>query len=130
MEVSPVNKGVSRVQLNTFIKLGGLAFDVAQDEKVQQLFTLVHQGAKRRGLIGFVSSGQGGSNVHPGASVSTLPPSSSTPSVPFAPAPTPASAATPQVAPLSGMDVSKYLTKDNAKKALSFAGQLSHFLAK
>ncbi|RIV26708.1 hypothetical protein D2Q93_04105 [Alicyclobacillaceae bacterium I2511] len=117
------------MQLNTILKFGGLAFDVAQDEKVQQLVTLVHQGAKRRGLMGSVSVGQQGM-YNGGPSASAAPPRPALPPVPFAPSPTPVSAGTSQVTPLAGMDFSKYLTKDNAKKALSFAGQLSHILTK
>lgn len=39
------------MKLNTFIKLGSLAFGVARDEKVRQLMKMAHGGAKRRGLL-------------------------------------------------------------------------------
>lgn len=39
------------MKLDSFIKFGGLAFDIAQDEKVRTFFTMLHQGMKRRGLI-------------------------------------------------------------------------------
>ncbi|GMA62440.1 hypothetical protein NZD89_22010 [Alicyclobacillus fastidiosus] len=39
------------MKLNTFVKLGSLAFGVARDEKVQELFKMAHKGAKRRGLL-------------------------------------------------------------------------------
>lgn len=39
------------MKLDTFIKLGSLAFHVAQDEKVRELVKIAHQGAKRRGLF-------------------------------------------------------------------------------
>ncbi|MCL6452121.1 MAG: hypothetical protein K6T78_00665 [Alicyclobacillus sp.] len=39
------------MKLDTVIKLGSLAFSVAQDEKVRELLKLAHNGAKRRGLF-------------------------------------------------------------------------------
>lgn len=39
------------MKINTFMKFGSLAFGVARDEKVQTLFKMAHQGAKRRGLL-------------------------------------------------------------------------------
>lgn len=39
------------MKIDTFIKLGSLAFGVVQDEKVQELFKMAHKGAKRRGFL-------------------------------------------------------------------------------
>ncbi|WP_157071029.1 hypothetical protein [Alicyclobacillus acidiphilus] len=39
------------MKVNTFIKLGSLAFNVARDEKVRELVKMAHTGAKRRGLF-------------------------------------------------------------------------------
>lgn len=39
------------MKLDSFIKFGGLAFNIAQDEKVRTFFTMLHHGMKRRGLI-------------------------------------------------------------------------------
>ncbi|WP_157785473.1 hypothetical protein [Alicyclobacillus hesperidum] len=39
------------MKLGRFIKLGTLAFDVARDERVQELVRMAHNGAKRRGLL-------------------------------------------------------------------------------
>ncbi|KPV45696.1 hypothetical protein [Alicyclobacillus ferrooxydans] len=39
------------MKLDTVIKLGSLAFNVAQDEKIRELWKLAHGGAKRRGLF-------------------------------------------------------------------------------
>lgn len=43
--------GVHLMKIDTFIKLGSLAFGVARDEKVQELLKMAHKGAKRRGLL-------------------------------------------------------------------------------
>jgi hypothetical protein len=40
------------LQLDTLVKLGSLAFSIAQDQKVREMVTMVHRGARRRGLIG------------------------------------------------------------------------------
>ncbi len=39
------------MQLGTLIKLGSLAFGVVNDEKIQTLVKMAHNGAKRRGLL-------------------------------------------------------------------------------
>ncbi|WP_082744073.1 hypothetical protein [Alicyclobacillus mali (ex Roth et al. 2021)] len=39
------------MKLDSFIKFGGLAFDIAQDEKVRTFFTMLHHGMRRRGMI-------------------------------------------------------------------------------
>jgi hypothetical protein len=42
---------VEILKVTTIIKLGSMAFNVAEDEKVRQLVTMLHKGAKRRGLL-------------------------------------------------------------------------------
>ncbi len=39
------------MKIDTLIKFGSLAFNVAQDEKVRELLKIAHNGAKRRGLF-------------------------------------------------------------------------------
>lgn len=107
------------VQINTFLKLGSLAFNVAQDEKVRELATIIHQGAKRRGL--FAPNPMTYSQLQkPAAATQVQQP------IPFAPQP-----AKPMLpAPSGGIDFNKYLTKDNAKKLLGWAGTVSNLLVK
>ncbi|KPV44838.1 hypothetical protein AN477_05345 [Alicyclobacillus ferrooxydans] len=38
------------MKLDTVIKLGSLAFGVAQDDRIRQLLKIAHNGAKRRGF--------------------------------------------------------------------------------
>lgn len=38
------------MKLDTVIKFGSLAFGVARDDRVRELFKIAHNGAKRRGL--------------------------------------------------------------------------------
>lgn len=113
------------MQFNTVLKVGGLAFDVAQDEKVRELVTMVHKGAKRRGLIGPMvpqaaptpvtndTAAKKESEGHP---------------IPFSPSSSTEHAPSPSAS--GGLDISKYLNAGNAKKALSVAGQLSQLLMK
>jgi hypothetical protein len=44
-------KGVFEMKLDTLIKFGSLALNVAQDEKVRELLRITHNGAKRRGFF-------------------------------------------------------------------------------
>ncbi|MDQ0189650.1 hypothetical protein JI721_09210 [Alicyclobacillus cycloheptanicus] len=39
------------MKVDTFLKLGSLAFGIAQDERVRELVKMTHNGAKRRGLF-------------------------------------------------------------------------------
>ncbi|MBX6354062.1 MAG: hypothetical protein IRZ10_12125 [Thermoflavifilum sp.] len=39
------------MRLDTLIKLGSLAFSVAQDDKVRELLRITHRGMKRRGWM-------------------------------------------------------------------------------
>lgn len=106
------------MRANTIMRLGSLALDVAQDAKVRELATIIHKGAKRRGLF----------------ANQTLP---SVPAPAVTPAPTPAKpngripfAPTPSVSPLPAPNLQKWLTADNAKKALSWAGIIKDVLLK
>ncbi|GMA62082.1 hypothetical protein NZD89_20325 [Alicyclobacillus fastidiosus] len=38
------------MKIDTLIKFGSLAFNVAQDEKFRELLKIAHNGAKRRGF--------------------------------------------------------------------------------
>jgi hypothetical protein len=121
------------MQFNTFIRLGSLAFNVAQDEKVRELMTMVHQGAKRRG---FINNGQGYpqqspiAQSNPATHSQTAQPAAQTSHIPFSPG---AAVKTPlpqgQGSAIPG-GMGKYLTADNAKKALKMAGDLGQFLMK
>jgi hypothetical protein len=112
------------VQLNTVIRLGSLAFNVAQDEKVQELFTMIHNGAKRRRIIGPMQPPVAPYAPQP----QSIPVASSGGShpIPFAPTSNPIPSPPPQAVPNLG----KYLTTDNAKKVMSWAGQISSLLTK
>ncbi|QSO46053.1 hypothetical protein [Alicyclobacillus mengziensis] len=39
------------MKLDTVIKLGSLAFGVAQDDRLRELLKIAHHGAKRRGFF-------------------------------------------------------------------------------
>jgi len=130
------------VQLGTFIKLGSLAFGVAQDDRVRELATMIHKGAKRRGALApwagptqalpsaQTSPGTTGTEGNPNAHAQTTGPHPSSPPIPFAPSkPVPFSPATHSGAGVP-YPVNKYLTVDNAKKVLSVAGQVANMLIK
>ncbi len=58
------------VKLDTLLKFGSLAFNVAQDEKVRELLKIAHNGAKRRGfydppIVPRTPAGHGGSPYWP-----------------------------------------------------------------
>ncbi|SIS79329.1 hypothetical protein [Alicyclobacillus vulcanalis] len=53
------------MKLDSFIKFGGLAFDIAQDEKVRTFVTMLHHGIKRRGLIPPATPQMGHVPLHP-----------------------------------------------------------------
>lgn len=116
------------MQFNTILKVGGLAFDVAQDEKVRELATMVHKGAKRRGLIGSVQQQTGGSSASDGNKQSSAKTSEDSHPVPFTPAKK--SPSDSKKAPQPSFDVSKMLNGKNAKKVLSYAGELTQLLMK
>lgn len=56
------------MKIDTFIKLGSLAFNVARDEKVRELIKLAHNGAKRRGFFepSMIPPNHTGPYHHPG----------------------------------------------------------------
>ncbi len=120
------------MQFDTILKLGSLAFGVAQDEKVRELATMIHQGGKRRGMWG--APGQMAIPHKPGTSglAATEPAESAPakPAVPFAPKTAQHPAAVAAVGGGAGLNVGKYMTKDNLKKALDIAGQVGTFLVK
>jgi hypothetical protein len=97
------------MQIGTMLKFGGMAFDVARDERVQQMAMMIHKGAKRRGLYG--------SHTQYSAPAAVKSPAR----VPFAPT-APASS--------SGPTFSKYFTADNAKKAIDIASSVGSLLLK
>jgi len=109
------------MQVDTMLKFGSLALNVVQDDNVRQLLTMVHKGAKRRGFIAPMQL--------PGAQATAPAPTpAGTPAqsahahpVPFSPI---------QHVPQSGPDMSKYMTMDNAKKVMSWVGQVSSLLMK
>lgn len=121
------------MQLDSFLKFGSLAFDVANDEKVRSLMGMVHSGARRRGFIGpwqqvAAPSGTGKQPDHW--------PESKQP-IPFAPGqakanPAPAAAAKPaEKAPAPPeFDLKKWVNMDNAKKVMGWAGTLNQYLNK
>lgn len=107
------------MRVDTILKLGSLAFGVAQDERVRELATMIHKGAKRRGILA-PSVAQGITKA-----AEPLPPSSQVKApasrIPFAPGST---------APQSTGGLEKFLTVDNAKKALGWAGIVKDLLVK
>lgn len=118
------------MRVNTVIKLGSLAFNVAQDEKVRELLTMVHTGVKRRGLLAphiVPQNINSTPNMYaPGghqAKIQVKHP------IPFAPNQPPSRRRKPEISN-GGFDITKHLTMNNAKKALSFAGTISNFLNK
>jgi hypothetical protein len=108
------------MRANTVLKFGGLALDVAQDEKIRELATMIHKGAKRRGLFAPMP----GPTQIPSQTAKSVPPR-----IPFAPA-THAAPPSAQGASQSGPNLQKWLTPENAQKALSWAGMLKDVLLK
>ncbi|WP_166669010.1 hypothetical protein [Alicyclobacillus sacchari] len=132
------------MRLQSIIKFGGLAFDIASDEKVQQLAGMVHSGAKRRGLLQpWMPPAQGHPHMpYPPAHW----PKSSQP-IPFAPShgsPAPASHSPVKVEPAKaepapeeqktaaadGLNLEKWVNMDNAKKVIGWMGTLNQMLNK
>ena len=131
------------MQIDTFLKLGSLAFGVAQDEKVRELAGLIHNGAKRRGVFGpypgqpqSTSSGAGQSGIKSVDGSDSAAQAPAPAPVPFAPgkpaAPAKSAAPAPQAQPGPAIPgtLNKYLTADNAKKALGMVGQVANMLIK
>lgn len=111
------------MKVNTILKLGSLALGVVQDEKVKELATMIHKGAKRRGF--FTPETQW---MPP----STAPKAPNTQNVPVVPPPVkshiPFAPTNQYGSPLGGLG--KYVTMDNAKKALDWAGMIKNLLVK
>lgn len=134
---------VSTMQMNTLIRLGSLAFDVAQDEKIRELVGMVHKGGKRRGLwsTGGVSGqstggsgGDGSTKVQSSAASSKKEPAKKQElPVPFGPSWTqmPSWTKMPEAQgfPVPAT-VGKHLTTGNAKKLLKMAGGVGQLLMK
>ncbi|WP_035462478.1 hypothetical protein [Alicyclobacillus macrosporangiidus] len=126
------------MQLNTLVKFGSLMFNVAQDEKVKELFTMVHQGAKRRGWIGPAGIPAAGSTqgAKEGQPVKAEPSPHPIPFAPNSAAPKPGTAKSatpvPGAGPLLGAPIpwQTYLNGKNAKKVLTWAGELTQLLIK
>lgn len=123
------------MQFNTFIRLGSLAFNVAQDEKVRELVTMVHHGAKRRGFIyngqaypqQSQTAGQSGTAMQ---SQTVQPAAQQSHPIPFAPGSSQTAPSTGGQGAVVPGNLGKYLTANNAKKALKMAGDLGQFLIK
>jgi hypothetical protein len=112
------------VKVNTILKLGSLALGVVQDEKVKELATMIHKGAKRRGLFApetqWMPPGAAPKAANAQNAAPMVPPAAKS-HIPFAP--------TNQYgSPLGGLG--KYVTMDNAKKALDWAGMIKNILVK
>ncbi|WP_443111901.1 hypothetical protein [Alicyclobacillus sp. ALC3] len=125
--------------MNTLIKVGSLAFDVVQDEKIRALATMVHHGGRRRGLWG-------------------QPPSTGSKAAVAKPEPQPAEPSAPKEkssggkapgriripfelnpgerlpwqtgGPMFGVPLGKYVKGGNGKKAMHYAGTLGKMLLK
>lgn len=110
--------------MNTMIKFGSLALDVAQDEKIRELMTMLHHGAKRRGL--FSPEPLYGPSPASGTQTNSIRKPVVNHPIPFAPN----GKATSAIPAPSGIPFNKYLTIDNAKKVMSMAGAMSHLLVK
>lgn len=138
------------MQLDTLVKLGSLALEVAQDDKVRELAAMIHRGARRRGILpappiipappaaGGSASGAAAANAKPSAAVPAAPKSAAPKSAAPNPA-APESAAAPWIPfgppalPMhmyGGSGITRYLTADNAKKALQLAGVVRGLLSK
>lgn len=143
------------VQINSFIKFGSLAFDVASDTKVRELLGMVHHGARRRGLIGVPQGNAQGltnaTNLQAKQSSNTVPshwPKTHQP-IPFSPtqqakASQPATPAPkPEVKPPAhvengsgaassgpGSSLKQWASMDGAKKILGWAETVNQVLNK
>lgn len=129
--------GVSGLKMNTVIKFGSLAFDVASDDKVRELLGLVHNGAKRRGFYGQpLGTNMGGP---PQANVPAHWPRPNQP-IPFAPGKNtqqkpgsvpakPAPKEKPPEKPVAqAPNFGKWMNMDSAKKVMGYASTLNDLL--
>ncbi len=126
------------MQADTILKFGSLALGVAQDEKIRELATMIHKGAKRRGMFGpqMLPPPSGPSNPKPSVPASSAKPSANTGAnavsgasrVPFAPFASSAPAGNAELPAFPSLQ--KLFTVDNAKKALAVAGSVKDLLMK
>ncbi|WP_245629704.1 hypothetical protein [Alicyclobacillus sendaiensis] len=87
------------MKLDSFIKFGGLAFNIAQDEKVRTLFTMLHHGMKRRGLLPPAAPPPMHVPLHPYHPAHWPVHHHAIPFSPYAPSPSQQTASPPQEAP-------------------------------
>ncbi|MDQ0189968.1 hypothetical protein JI721_10180 [Alicyclobacillus cycloheptanicus] len=129
------------MQMNTIIKLGSLAFDVAQDEKIRQLATMVHHGARRRGLLGVPPSAGGSAAKAPEQKAADTAQKAALPKqekaaekkvsgrirIPFEPKP---GEPLPWVTDGSmfGIPLGKYFNGGNSTKVMQYAGAIARML--
>ncbi|MCL6515680.1 hypothetical protein [Alicyclobacillus sp.] len=141
------------MQWNSLAKFGSLMFHVAQDEKVQELVTMIHRGAKRRGWIGPPPAAKGNAKAAPGGpGANDEKDDDGGHPIPFAPgsakaeeadgksktssekaggqAKSHAPAPHPFSGPLLGAPIpwNRYVNRRNARRMLTWAGELSQLL--
>jgi hypothetical protein len=128
------------MRMDTMIKVGALAFGVAQDERVRELVTMMHRGAKRRGLLSSPilppTANVGapvavGGKAHPPSSAAKSSPAPSTSG--FAGGNKGASSSHGSAgsgAPLAGLNLSQYLNGRTARQALHVASQIGRLLVR
>lgn len=116
------------MKLDTVLKVGSLAFSVANDDSVRELFSMVHKGAKRRGLIGVPLAPQALQQATGQQAAKTQAEAKASHAIPFAPAP-PATKAGP-AQPAGVPDWNQLFSGQNAKKVLGVASQIGQLLIK
>lgn len=133
------------MQMSTLVKVGSLAFDVAQDEKIRQLATMVHHGGRRRGLWGQPATTQSKEKQSNDTQPAKASPSAKDTAdakkaagagagagrirIPFEPNP---GEPLPWVTngPLFGVPLGKYVKGGNGKKVMHYAGTIGKMLLK
>ncbi len=116
------------MKLDTVLKAGSLAFSVANDDTVRELFSMVHKGAKRRGLIGVPLAPQALQQQAGQQAAKAQTEAKTSHAIPFAPEP-PAKKAGP-TQPLGVPDWNQLFNSQNAKKVLGVASQIGQLLMK
>ncbi|QSO54406.1 hypothetical protein JZ785_11910 [Alicyclobacillus curvatus] len=116
------------MKLDTVLKVGSLAFSVANDDTVRELFTMVHKGAKRRGLIGAPMAPQAVAQQTGQQGAKTPAQAKTSQPIPFAPSP-PANKSSP-ANPATAPDWNQLFSGQNAKKVLGVASQIGQLLMK
>lgn len=115
------------MQLDTVLKVGSLAFSVARDDNIRELVSIVHKGAKRRGLIGAPMGVQAMGAPQP-QTQGRPPVKTNEHPIPFAPGKSTSSNIQAQSS--GGTDWNQLLNGANAKKLLGVAGQIGQMLIK